>query len=110
MIQEPSKQNLQPESHLPVVNYDLRSDEVWKRIPAWKNVSKQEFSNYSWQVQNSISSIKGLVSILQDRMTERLLADLQEGLMKAPMNVRMTPYLLSLIDWEHAELDPIRRG
>ncbi len=109
MNQSSSSLKPRPESHLPVVNYDLRNDEMWKHIPAWKQVSRNEFSDYTWQIQNSVSSIKGLTDVLQDRLTERLLVDLQEGLKKAPMNVRMTPYLLSLIDWEHAELDPIRR-
>jgi lysine 2,3-aminomutase len=41
-------------------------------------------------------------------VSEEFLDDVERGLGEAPMNVRVTPYLLSLIDWDNPYADPIR--
>ena len=32
-----------------------------------------------------------------------------EGIRLAPMSIRLTPHILSLVDWSNALVDPIRR-
>ena len=98
-----------PESQQPSVSYDFIDEEIWKRIPAWSEVSRTDFSSHTWQLRNSVTSLKGLASVLGSSLNERLFQDLEEGLAKAPMNVRLTPYLVSLMNWESPEQDPVRR-
>jgi len=76
------------------VSYDFIDEEIWKRIPAWSEVSRTDFSSHTWQLRNSVTSLKGLASVLGSSLNERLFQDLEEGLAKAPMNVRLTPYLV----------------
>ena len=48
------------------------------------------------------------VPALQDDAPETFYADVEQGLKRAPMALRISPYLLSLIDWENPWQDPIR--
>ena len=40
---------------------------------------------------------------------ESFIKDVEEGIGIAPMSTRMTPHILSVIDWENAFEDPIRQ-
>lgn len=37
------------------------------------------------------------------------IADVMDGIRLAPMSIRLTPHILSLVDWSNALVDPIRR-
>ncbi len=39
----------------------------------------------------------------------KFIVDVRDGLRKAPMSVRLTPYILSAIDWGQPFEDPLRR-
>lgn len=43
------------------------------------------------------------------RTREDFMEDVSEGIDMAPMAIRLTPHILSVIDWENALEDPIRR-
>ncbi len=88
---------------------DYPGDEFWKRIPAFRDVSKEEFNNHRWQLRNSVTSMKTLLKTLEDVMAEDFIEDIKKGFEQAPMAVRITPYVLSLIDWENPYEDPLRR-
>lgn len=94
---------------LPEVDYQFRDDEFWRRIPGWKDVSAQEFGDFSWQQRNSVTSLPGVAKVLGDVLSDSLAKDIESGLKRTPMNVRMTPYIFSLIDWENAVSDPTRK-
>src|SRR5678809_157202 len=53
-------------------------------------------------VQKLLKAVEGLVD-------PGFVADAEEGFKKAPMSVRVSPYLLSLIDWQNPYEDPLRR-
>jgi len=87
----------------------FRDDEFWKQIPAWENVSRDEFGNHLWQAKNSIKKLDELKQVLGARVDDRLVADIREAMKIAPMNIRITPYVFSLIDWDDPYADPLRK-
>ena len=38
--------------------------------------------------------------IFQDLVSDEFLSDAKDGVLKAPMTTRITPYLLALMDWK----------
>ncbi|MEJ6568614.1 MAG: KamA family radical SAM protein [Akkermansiaceae bacterium] len=93
---------------LPDVDYNFRGDQFWRQIPGWKDVSSAEFGDYSWQQRNSVTSLSRMAKVLGDLLPDSLAKDIEAGLERTPMNVRMTPYIFSLIDWSNAIDDPTR--
>ncbi len=87
----------------------LRTDEFWRRIPAWKDVDEATFLGHLWQEKHAISSPEKLVQAVQALASPDFIKDVEAGFHKAPMAVRISPYLLSLIDWSDPYHDPIRR-
>jgi lysine 2,3-aminomutase len=87
---------------------DLLGGEFWRRIPAYANVSEAEFLDHKWQAKHSITNIGKLLAALEGLVSEGFIADAQRGFERAPMSVRVSPYLLSLIDWTNPERDPLR--
>ena len=88
---------------------DYRKDEFWKAIPVWNDVDYDTFIDHKWQEKNVITNHKNLLSTIQDLVSKDFLNDAKEGFQKAPMTTRITPYLLSLMDWDDPFNCPIRR-
>ncbi|MBI1947517.1 MAG: KamA family radical SAM protein [Deltaproteobacteria bacterium] len=88
---------------------NLRTDEFWRRIPGWKDVDEATFLNHLWQEKHAIISPARLVEAVQSLASPEFIRDVEAGFHKAPMAVRISPYLLSLIDWSDPYRDPIRR-
>jgi len=86
-----------------------RRDAFWHQIPAWRDVDHETFGDYKWQEKNAITSSKRLVDSVRDLVSDELIADVEAGFANAPMAVRISPYLLSLIDWSAPHADSIRR-
>jgi lysine 2,3-aminomutase len=88
---------------------NLRTDEFWRTIPAWSEIDEAAFLSHTWQEKNAITSADRLVAAVRDLVSEGFIADVQAGFAAAPMAVRISPYLMSLIDWSSPYTDPIRR-
>lgn len=88
---------------------NLLGGEFWRKVPAYSDVTEQEFNDHNWQLKNSVTSVKHLVDTLREMVSAEFIADLEGGFKKAPMAVRVTPYVLALIDWENPYGDPLRR-
>ncbi|MDC1174277.1 KamA family radical SAM protein [Bacteriovoracaceae bacterium] len=88
---------------------NFRDDDFWKSIPAWSQVTREEFGDHLWQQKNSIRKIDQVKKVLGDLATPELMADMEDGQRKTPMNIRITPYIFSLIDWKNAWDDPLRK-
>lgn len=86
-----------------------RRDEFWRKIPAWSEIDREQFGDYAWQERHAITSPKKLVETVRDLVTPAFIADVDAGFHRAPMAVRIPPYLLALIDWDNPYRDPIRR-
>ena len=87
----------------------FRKDEFWKNIPLWKNISHEMFIDHNWQEKNAITNHKKLLQTIQGLVNQEFLEDAKDGFLKAPMTTRVTPYLLSLMDWDNPVDCPIRR-
>lgn len=87
----------------------MKGGRFWSDLPAFADVSEADFKNHLWQMKNSVNNHKKLINMLKGHTSEAFLEDAEEGFRRAPMAVRVTPYLLSLIDWSDPYDDPIRR-
>ena len=88
---------------------NLRRDEFWQKIPAWKDIDEETFLDHKWQEKNAATNIKKLLKAVDGIVSEEFVKDLEAGFGAAPMAVRISPYLLSLIDWDNPYEDPIRK-
>jgi lysine 2,3-aminomutase len=87
---------------------ELRDDDYWRQIPGFGKVDRTEFETHLFQQRASVTSVAQLREVLGDLAGESFYADLAEGIRNAPMALRISPHLLSLIDWSEPESDPIR--
>ena len=101
-----------PEPPLPGVadleHRNLRRDPFWHQIPAFQHATPAEFHTHTFQARHSVTNVRQLQDALQHLVSESFLNDVAAGLARAPMALRISPYLLSLIDWENPYDDPIR--
>lgn len=88
---------------------NFRNDNFWQQIPAWNTVTREEFRSYSWQLKNSIVKVEQIEKILGSKLDQKLFVDIKEGIHLATMNIRITPYVFALIDWENPVDCPLRK-
>ena len=86
----------------------LKSGEFWRHIPGFCSVSAEEFNTHQFQARRSVTNVRQLRETLGHLAPEAFFEDLEAGLRRAPMALRISPYLLSLIDWNDPFNDPIR--
>ncbi len=87
---------------------ELRRGPFWQRIPAYKDVTEAQFLDHNWQAKHTITKSSKLLEALQGLVSPAFIEDAELGFQKAPMSIRVSPYLLSLIDWEAPYEDPLR--
>jgi lysine 2,3-aminomutase len=87
---------------------DLRRGPWWQQIPAYRTINEATFLDHAWQARNSITKVAKLVETIQDMVPQGFVVDLESGMKQAPMSVRVSPYIVSLIDWERPYEDPLR--
>src|SRR3954453_22127495 len=91
-----------------LVHRQLLTGPFWQRIPAYAAVSEAEFLDHRWQAKHSITNVAKLLSTVEGLVPAEFFRDAEDGFRKAPMSVRVSPYLLSLIDWSAPYEDPLR--
>jgi len=87
----------------------LLGGEFWRRIPAYAQVDRTTFLDHRWQSKNTITRADKLLAALAGLVSDAFIEDAREGFARAPMAVRVSPYLLSLIDWSNPYDDALRR-
>jgi len=87
---------------------NLRTDEFWRHLPGFRAVPAAEFQTHAFQSRHSVTNPRQLRELLGSLAPESFFDDLAAGLRRAPMALRISPYLLSLIDWNDPFHDPIR--
>jgi lysine 2,3-aminomutase len=80
----------------------------WQKIAAYRTVDETTFLDHTWQAKNSITKVSKLVETIQEMVPAGFVEDLENGMKRAPMSVRVSPYIVSLIDWERPYDDPLR--
>jgi len=88
---------------------ELLDEEFWRRVPAYAGVDEATFLDHRWQMKHSITKVSKLLEALEGLVAASFIDDAKEGFGAAPMAVRVSPYLLSLIDWRNPYEDPLRR-
>jgi lysine 2,3-aminomutase len=86
----------------------FRDEPDWRRIPAYADVTREQFLDHRWQSKKSITRPDKLLETLRGIVSDDFIHDATEGFAKAPMSVRVSPYLLSLINWDNPYADPLR--
>jgi len=92
-----------------LMHRNYRNDDFWKIIPAWAAVTRGEFSSHLWQMKHSIRKVEQVKKALGARLSEEIYNDILAGQKITPMNIRITPYIFALIDWENPKDDPLRK-
>lgn len=87
---------------------DLLRGPFWQRIPAYAEVPEEQFLDHHWQAKHTITKPAKLLEALRDLVPPGFVEDAEQGFARAPMSIRVSPYLLSLIDWENPYDDPLR--
>ena len=88
---------------------NLKQGEFWRHVPAYREVDEATFLDHLWQQKHSIKTPEELIGTIRDLAPSEFVADIEAGFAHAPMAVRVSPYALSLIDWNDPHNDPIRR-
>ncbi len=87
---------------------ELWDGEYWRHIPGFSQVTQTEFESHQFQQRATITSVAQLRQTLGDLPGDAFYEDLSAGIRNAPMALRISPHLLSLVDWSNAAHDPIR--
>ncbi len=103
----PAIRNQKPRVNIESLTHrNLLEGEFWRPV---FDVPSEQFLDHMWQMKNSLYGEKKLMKVLENVAPGKFIEDAARGFRVAPMVVRVTPYLLSLIDWKDPWNDPIRR-
>jgi lysine 2,3-aminomutase len=88
---------------------NLRHGEFWRAVPAYEDVDETTFLDHIWQGRKSVKTPEELFETIGEIVDPTFLEDAKEGFRRAPMAVRVSPYMIASIDWTQPYEDPIRR-
>jgi lysine 2,3-aminomutase len=108
LVRDPPAAKKPPASPSSLAHRELRQGTWWQRIPAYRDVDEATFLDHAWQSKSSITKVAKLVEAIADLVPTGFIDDLENGMKHAPMSVRVSPYIVSLIDWERPYEDPLR--
>ncbi|MCG8387228.1 MAG: hypothetical protein MJA30_16900, partial [Cytophagales bacterium] len=80
----------------------------WKRIPAFHDVSVEEFLDIKFQNKHTVRKVSKLEELTKGLVDTKFIEEVKAGMQRAPMNLSISPYIMSLIDWNDPWNDPLR--
>jgi lysine 2,3-aminomutase len=80
----------------------------WEKIPAFLGVSREEFLDVKFQNKHTVRKVSKLEELTKGLVESKFIDEVKKGMEKAPMNLSISPYLMSLIDWNDPWNDPLR--
>lgn len=86
-----------------------KNEEFWKKLNSYHLIDKETFTSEKWQVRNTLKNKEGLCAFLQKEASAEVAENFALSLAKNPMQIRVSPYVLSLIDWHNLYNDPVRK-
>ena len=97
-----------------VVSDDLgfrkfQTGNFWQKISKFNRVTEDEFLTTRFQNSHTVTSTKKLREYLGDGVSNEFLREVESGVSNATMNLKITPYILSLINWDNPYHDPLRK-
>jgi len=82
----------------------------WRRLPGYKDVTKEQWENALWQRQHSVKNVKELKAVLGSFLTDALAEDvLRDQKDMATMSILVPPQMLNCMDEKDLANDPVRR-
>jgi lysine 2,3-aminomutase len=78
-------------------------------LAPWKDIPQDTFNDHAWQDKNSIFRVAQLEEALAGTVSPHLINEITSAVKIVNMSIRLTPYIMELIDWSQVETDPIRR-
>lgn len=82
----------------------------WTRIHGWKNVTREEWEDATWQRKNTIKSLKELKELLADKLPDALAESLQQDIdTRATMSLLVPPQMINTMNIDDLWNDPVRR-
>jgi lysine 2,3-aminomutase len=97
-----------PAAPISTEHRNLRQGEFWRAIPKYREIDEATFLDHIWQGQNSVKSVDELLEAVKDVVEPSFYDDVREGFRRAPMAVRVSPYMIASVDWTKPYSDPIR--
>ena len=91
-----------------LTHLQMKGGRFWEHIPAYAEISEEQFLDHHWQAKHSITRPDKLLETVRGLVSEAFYRDAEAGFHRAPMSLRVSPYLLSLIDWSDPYKDPLR--
>src|SRR5262245_8141975 len=85
----------------------LRTGEFWRAIPAYKDVATETFLDHSWQARNSATNPSRLFAAVGELVTPEFRKDVELAYRVAPMAMRLSPYLLAIMNWQDPYACPL---
>ncbi|NJN27450.1 MAG: KamA family radical SAM protein [Cyclobacteriaceae bacterium] len=96
------------ESDKQFVHRIFRKDAFWQKIPAFAKVTEAEFLDVKFQNKFTVRKLDRLEELIHGLVEPAFIEDVRQGMEEAPMNLSISPYLLSLINWADPYNDPLR--
>jgi lysine 2,3-aminomutase len=82
----------------------------WRRLPAYRDVTNEEWRSAKWQRQHSVKNLDELQGALQDRLPADLVDSIRrDQAERATMSMLVPPQMLNTMDETDLWSDPIRR-
>lgn len=86
------------------------SSQWWRRYTPYSNIT-HDFGSYEWQVSKAINkgNLESVLTSVWGEDNRGVIDDILKGQKISPMNIRMTPYVLTLMNENNLVNDPIRK-
>jgi len=88
---------------------DILQGEFWRKIPAYESIDEKTFTDHKWQGNNTITKPQQFIETIGNLLNTEQYKNILNGFLKAPMSLRISPYLISLINWSNLNSCPIRQ-
>jgi KamA family protein len=85
----------------------------WRRVPGWREVTRDEWESAQWQRAHCVQNIRRLRQLMGDLLSESFYTDLERDQReRATMSMLLPPQMLNTMDVSSTEAflaDPVRR-
>jgi lysine 2,3-aminomutase len=82
----------------------------WTRLPGYRNVSRADWENATWQRKNTVKNLRELKEALGSCLSDALAADMERDIReRATMSMLITPHMINTMDENDLVSDPLRR-
>lgn len=82
----------------------------WRRLPGYKNVTREEWESSLWQKRNFVKSVAQMQAVFGPFMSDALVKDIvMDQAERATMSMLIPPQMLNTMNEKDLQHDPVRR-